>query len=71
MNQVILKFEGDAGEEVAQRFYTWLVDGGLEDQVVDTLSSEKVEVAMSNWDNDQKIVSFTCTDAGGSAHVAR
>ena len=38
MKKVTFEFVGQDAEEMAQKFYTWFVDGGLEDQVVDTLS---------------------------------
>lgn len=61
MDEVTLKFEGEGAAETAQKFYTWLVDGGLEDQVVDTLSDGDVEVALTDIDNETFIVRFSCT----------
>ena len=38
MKTVTFTFVGDGSDDVAQAFYTWFVDGGLEDQVVDELT---------------------------------
>ncbi|WP_435133891.1 hypothetical protein [Plesiomonas shigelloides] len=47
MKSVTFTFVGQDANEMAEQLYTWFVDGGLEDQVVDTLSDQgpsKVEV---------------------------
>lgn len=44
MKNVTLTFVGDASDKIAQKFYTWVVDGGLEDTIIETLSSEEIEV---------------------------
>lgn len=38
MRTVTFTFVGDGSDEAAQAFYTYFVDGGLEDQVVDVLT---------------------------------
>jgi len=38
MKKVTFTFVGQDSDSMAQQFYTWFVDGGLEDQIVDTLS---------------------------------
>ncbi|MBO6896939.1 MAG: hypothetical protein GY767_14800 [Shimia sp.] len=38
MKKVTVTFVGDGSDEVAQAFYTYFVDGGLEDQIIDTLT---------------------------------
>lgn len=38
MKTVSISFVGDGSDDVAQAFYTWIVDGGLEDQIVDELT---------------------------------
>ena len=45
-------------EQLIQDLFTYIVDGGLEDQLVDTLSNEKRIVNMSNWSQEAKEVSF-------------
>jgi hypothetical protein len=37
MKTVKFTFVGDNSDAVAQAFYTWVVDGGLEDQIIDEL----------------------------------
>lgn len=44
MNQIVIKFDGDASADTAKKMFTWLVDGGLEDYVIDNLSDESVTV---------------------------
>lgn len=39
MKNVTLTFVGHQSDAVAQAFYTWLVDGGLEDQLIETITS--------------------------------
>ena len=40
MKKVTFEFVGQDAEEMAQKFYTWFVDGGLEDQwIVNTFSN--------------------------------
>lgn len=38
MRKVTVTFVGDGSDETAQAFYTYFVDGGLEDQVIDVLT---------------------------------
>ncbi len=38
MKKVTFTFVGQDSDIMAQKFYTWYVDGGLEDRVIDTLS---------------------------------
>lgn len=53
MRKVTLTFVGHQSDAVAQKFYTWLVDGGLEDSVIETLSDDAVEVTgIADINND-------------------
>ncbi|MCI5211733.1 MAG: hypothetical protein D3910_23795 [Candidatus Electrothrix sp. ATG2] len=53
MKKVTLTFVGFNSDEVAQRFYTWVIDGGLEDGIIDTLSYDGIEVAgTKDWNHD-------------------
>ena len=53
MKKVTLTFVGFQSDEVAQAFYTWVVDGGLEDGIIDTLSNSKVEVeGITDFNNE-------------------
>lgn len=44
MKNVTLTFVGFKSEEMAQKFFSWIVDGGLEDGIIDTLSDDSVQV---------------------------
>lgn len=44
MKTVSITFLGHHSDEVARKFYDWVVDGGLEDSIIDTLSDDSVEV---------------------------
>lgn len=47
---------------MAQQFYTWFVDGGLEDQIVDTLSEEgPSNVEVIEIDNDELNIVLECS----------
>lgn len=47
MKTVSITFVGDESDHVAETFYTWIVDGGMEDQIVQMLTeltNENIEV---------------------------
>lgn len=44
MRKVTLNFIGERSEMMAERFYNWLIDGGLEDILIEGLSDEVVEL---------------------------
>ncbi|MCI5121991.1 MAG: hypothetical protein D3908_12530 [Candidatus Electrothrix sp. AUS4] len=53
MKNVTLTFVGFNSDEAAQRFYTWVVDGGLEDGIIDTLSYDGIEITgIKDFNND-------------------
>lgn len=56
MKSVKFTFVGDNSDAVAQAFYTWVVDGGLEDQLIDELdrlTDEKTSVeGIMDFNND-------------------
>lgn len=53
MKKVTLTFVGFHSNEIAQKFYTWLVDEGLEDGLIDTLSDSTVAVdGITDFNND-------------------
>lgn len=66
MKSVTLTFIGDHSDEIAQKFYTWVVDGGLEDQIIDTLSGDGVAVSgIVDFNNEQLSVAISSSfDAG-------
>jgi hypothetical protein len=52
MRKVTLNFIGDRSENMAEAFYTWLLDGGLEDTLIEGLSTEDVELdGVIDFDN--------------------
>lgn len=62
MKKVTFTFVGQDSDIMAEKFYTWFVDGGLEDQIIDTLSEEgpsKVDVTEIN--NDSLDIIFNCS----------
>ena len=62
MKKVTFTFVGQDSELMAQKFYTWFVDGGLEDHVLDTLSDmgpSNVELIEIN--NDSLDLILGCT----------
>lgn len=62
MKKVTFTFVGQDSDIMAKKFYTWYVDGGLEDQVIDTLSEmgpsnvETIEI-----DNDSLDLIMGCS----------
>ena len=53
MKKVTLTFVGFNSDEAAQRFYTWAVDGGLEDGIIDTLSHDGIAISgIKDFNND-------------------
>ncbi|MCI5150866.1 MAG: hypothetical protein D3916_16035 [Candidatus Electrothrix sp. MAN1_4] len=53
MKKVTLTFVGFKSDEVAKRFYTWAIDGGLEDGIIDTLSHDGIEISgIKDFNND-------------------
>lgn len=68
MRKVTFTFAGQDSAEMAQQFYTWFVDGGLEDQVVDTLSEMgPSDVEVIEIDNDSLEIVMGCSPKGVSA----
>ncbi len=60
MNSVTINFDGDRAEEMAKAFFTYLVDGGLEDQLIDRISDAKTEIEISDCDAKKLLVQFNC-----------
>lgn len=65
MKKVTFTFAGQDSDKMAQQFYTWFVDGGLEDQVVDTLSEMgPSEVEVIEIDNASLEIVLGCSYKG-------
>lgn len=61
MKTVTFTFVGQDSDEMAQKFYTYVVDGGLEDQIVDTLTEQgPSEVEMIEINNDELNIVMGC-----------
>ncbi len=59
MRKVTLNFIGDRSELVAEKFYGWLIDGGLEEIIAQGLSDEVVDVdGIIDFDNENLEVAF-------------
>lgn len=64
MKKVTLTFVGMNSDEIAQKFYTWVVDGGLEDSIIDTLSDESTEVeGISDFNNETLDIAISSKEA--------
>lgn len=62
MRKVTFTFAGQNSEDMAQQFYTWVIDGGLEDQIVDTLSEMgPSDVEVIEFDNDTLDIVVGCS----------
>ena len=65
MRIVTFTFVGGNSDAVAQAFYTWVVDGGLEDQLVDELNrltDDKTNVeGVLDFNNDTLNVAISST----------
>ncbi len=44
MKKVTLTFVGNESDMIAEKFYHWVVDGGLEDGMIETLSTNTTTV---------------------------
>lgn len=58
---VSLVFSGLKCKEMAKRFYTYLVDGGLEDLLIQELSGKGLTLEVSGCDNKTLTVNFQCS----------
>lgn len=59
-NKVTFLFEGKDAEAVAQYFFTWFVDGGLEDYIVDRLAKEMgMDIESTSCSSEDKTITIT------------
>lgn len=62
MKKVTFTFVGNGSDQTADKFYSWVVDGGLEDYIVDTLTDltdEEIEVdGISDFNNETYDISI-------------
>ncbi|PFG56079.1 hypothetical protein ATG66_2404 [Vibrio sp. ES.051] len=60
MKKVTLTFVGEGSGRVAEKFYNWLADGGLEDGLIENLSDREVSVVgISDMDNETRDIVIT------------
>jgi len=57
---VTLIFNGLKSGDMAKKFFTYLVDGGLEDQVIQALSGNGVTLAIEDFSKKRLAVLFEC-----------
>lgn len=55
---VTLVFNGVKSGDMAKKFFTYLVDGGLEDTLIENLSGNGITLGISGCDNKKLTVSF-------------
>lgn len=59
-SKVTFIFEGKDAEAVAQNFFTWFVDGGLEDYIIDHLAEETgMEIESTSCSSEDKTITIT------------
>ncbi|MGR5164069.1 hypothetical protein ACPV4X_19430 [Vibrio owensii] len=57
MKKVTLTFVGEGSDRIAEKFYTWMTDGGLEDSMIENLSDREISVVgISDMDNETRDV---------------
>lgn len=71
MKTVHIEFAGPKSKKIAKRFYAYLVDGGLEDQLIEKLSDEGVTLEISDCSNDDLAVLFQCREIAAPAKSAK
>ncbi len=68
---VSLNFTGLKSGEMAKRFYSYLVDGGLEDHLIDALSREGVTLEISDCNTKKLTVTFQCSKDKPTKNAAK
>jgi len=61
-NRVDLVFTGFKSAEMAKRFFHYLVDGGLEDHLIQELSGKGITLEISDCDKEKLSVNFRCSE---------
>lgn len=65
MKTVQISFAGPRSEDMARRFYTFLVDGGLEDYLIQQLTTPTVTMELNDCNNEDLTVLFQCRESKG------
>jgi hypothetical protein len=55
-HNVTFEFDGEGAAEAAQRFYIWVVDGGLDQEIEQTMANYDCPVYMASIDNEKRIM---------------
>jgi len=63
MKTVRIDFAEPKSEDMARRFFSYLVDGGLEDQLIETLSEKGVTLEINDSNATDLAVLFQCREA--------
>ncbi len=71
MKTVQITFTGPKSEVLARRFFTYLVDGGLEDQVIDGVSGDGATLEIGDCNPEDLAVHFQCREEEKKKRVAR
>lgn len=70
MKTVSITFAGPKSDAMAKRFYSYLVDGGLEDQLIEALSGKGATLEISDCDTAGLAVLFQCREAAAAIRPA-
>lgn len=65
MKTVQITFAGPQSEEAARRFFTFLVDGGLEDYLIQNLTTPTTTLELQDFNNHELTVLFQCRETKG------
>ena len=58
MKTVQITFAGPKSDAMAKKFFSYLVDGGLEDQLIDVLSGKDMTLKISDCNTEDLAVLF-------------
>ena len=65
MKKVTVEFFGDRSDEVAKKFYSYLVDCGLEDHLIQMFSGKDIEMGIEDCNTEDLKVLFSCKTKKG------
>jgi hypothetical protein len=51
---VTFEFEGEKAKETAEKFYIWVVDGGLDQEIEQTMTNDGYPIYMDTIDNEKR-----------------
>ena len=67
MKELLITFKGKAAEAGRDALYSWLVDGGGEDVIIDALDRNDLDSEISDCDNGKHEIVITVSKASGKA----